>query len=237
MKHTLKLLLAGGSLFVSMMLFTPAQATQYSSAANVESAELAGNKPIPTIVTWIQSAAAENGDVILDHFTVVLVEHDTDEEVGSLEVAPGESSIELNKTNLPGMKVYTHYSVRVDEYYTDGTMSDGFDSDFYTAPPKLKNIRIKNKTLEEDGDMSIMLKWRMPTNLVGDYIYYDYKITYPNKPARLVVEDYAWGADVNSVTISNLPARKLQIRVRARDDSYGSGQWSAWQKFNAPISE
>lgn len=237
MQHTLKILLISGSLLIVMMFITPAHATQYSYSANVESVELSGNKPIPTTVTWVQSAAAENGDVTLDHFTVVLVEYDTDEEVGSIDAAPGETSIELNKINLPGMKVFTHYLVRVDEYYTDDTSSEGYDADFYTAPPKLKNIRVKNKILEDDGDMTITLKWRLPTNLRGEYMYFDYKISYQNKPSSLVVEDAVFDADTNSATISNLPARKLQIRVRARDNNYGTGQWSAWKKFNAPVSE
>lgn len=237
MKQMIKSFIASGVVLALLMVVSPAQADQYTFVANVESAEKTGKKPIPTTITWIQSAAAEDGDVILDHFEVVLVEVDTDEEVGRVTAAVGETSVELNKTNIPDMKVYTYYSVRVDEYYTDDTMSEGYDLKFYTAPPKLKNIRVKNKTLEEDGDVSILLKWRMPTNLAGDYIYYDYKITYPDKPSRLVAEDYDWGRDINSTTISNLPARKLQIKVRARDDNYGSGQWSAWKKFSAPVVE
>lgn len=237
MNCLIKRVIGSGLVLAALVLVSPTQATQYSNVANVENVEKSGKKPIPTTVTWIQSEAAESGDVILDHFEVVLVEYDTEEEVGSVSVAADATAVELNKTNIPNMKVYTHYNVRVDEYYTDDTSSEGFDSSLYTAPPKLKNVRVSNKTLEEDGDMTVVLKWRMPTNLRGDYLYYDYKITYPNDKSNLVVEDYAWGADVNSATISNLPARKLQIQVRARDDSYGSGQWSAWKKFNAPVVE
>ena len=232
----IKSFIASGVLLAVLLAVSPVQA-QYDSAASIESVEKSGKKPIPTTVTWVQSGYAEDGLVTLDHFEVVLVESATDTEIGTVTAAAGETSVELNKTNIPDMKVYTQYSVQVDEYYTNDTMSEGFDETFYTAPPKLKNIRVKNKTLEEDGDMSMLLKWRMPTNLAGDYVYYDYKITYPDKPSRLVAEDYDWGRDINSTTISNLPGRKLQIKVRARDDSHGSGQWSAWKKFSAPVAE
>lgn len=237
MNNSVKALFGSSLLLAIAVWVSPVQATQYSFVANVESAEKSGKKPIPTTITWVQSAAAEDGDVTLDHFEVVLIESDTDTEVGSVTVAAGESSIELNKTNIPDMKVFTKYSVRVDEYYTDDTMSEGYDATFYTAPPKLTKVRVKNKTLEDDGDMTITLKWRMPTNLRDEYVYYDYKITYPGNTDELVVEDYEWGLDVNSTIISNLPARKLQIQVRARTDAHGSGQWSAWKIFNAPISE
>jgi hypothetical protein len=237
MKTLLRSFIASALCAVVIAISQPAQATQYSFAANVENTEQAGKKPIPTLVTWVQSAAAEDGDVMLDHFEVVLIEADTEETVGTVTAAVGATSVTLSKANLPEMKVYTKYNVRVDEYYTDDTMSEGYDATFYTAPPRLKNVRVKDKTLEDDGDMTVTLKWRMPTNLRGDYLYYDYKITYPGNTAELVVEDYTWGADVNSATISNLPARKLQIQVRARDDNYGSGQWSAWKKFNAPVAE
>jgi len=206
---------------------------QYSFVANVVSALRTGSKPIPTEVTWVESEAVEDGDVILDHFEVVL-EDETDVEIGRIEASTSDRSVVLSKTNLPDMKVFTTYQVHVDEYYTDGSSEEGFDYAFSTAPPKLKKVRVKNKTLETDGDVSILLKWRQPVNLKGEYVYYDYKIVKTNTKKSLVYEDYAWG-DINSATIGNLPARKLQIRVRARTDNNGSGQWSAWKKFSAPI--
>lgn len=205
---------------------------QYSFVANVVSAERTGTKPVPTEITWVESTAAEDGDVTLDHFEVVL-EDSTEAEVGRVEVSAEDRSVVLNKENIPDMKVFTTYQVHVDEYYTDDNSEEGFDYTFYTAPPKLKDVRVKNKTLETDGDVSILLKWRQPVNLKGEYVYYDYKVVKANKKASLVYEDYAWG-DINSATITNLPARTLKIKVRARTNNNGNGQWSAWKKFYAP---
>lgn len=212
-------------------------ATQYSMSSNIDSIEAAGSKPIPTTVTWIASEQAENGDKTLDHFVVVVID-DNDAEIASIIVTDtSDRNITLTKDNVEGMKVYSRYIVRVDEYYTDDDSSEGFDDAFYTRPPKLKNVRVKNKTLEEDGDMTVTVKWRQPVNLRDEYVYYDYKVVYPNNNSRLVADDYEWGNEVNSATITDLPARKLKVKVRARDDQYGTGQWSKWKTFNAPISE
>lgn len=223
---------------ITLLSITPsAQAEhsddQYSFVANVVSTELTSTKPIPTEVTWVESEAAEEGTVELDHFAVVL-EDENDLEVGRVEASTDDRSVVLSKANIPDMKVFTSYQVHVDEYYTDDTFEEGFDTTFYTAPPKLKNVRVKNKTLEDDGDVSIVLKWRQPVNLKGEYIYYDYKITKVNKPGKLVYEENGWG-DINSIEIGNLPAQKLQIRVRARTNNNGTGPWSAWKKFSAPV--
>lgn len=207
---------------------------QYSFVANVVSMERTSTKPIPTEITWVESEAAEDGDVILDHFEVVLEENDI--EVDRVTVAATDRSVILSKTNIPDMKSFTTYEVHVDEHYTDAAIEEGFDKTFYTAPPKLKNIRVKNKQFETDGDVSITLKWRQPTNLRGEYVYYDFKITKPDKPGKLVYEDYGWG-DINSIEIGNLPAKKMQIQVRARTDNNGTGRWSDWKKFSAPLAE
>lgn len=212
-------------------------ATQYSTRSNIDSIEAANSKPIPTTVTWIASEQAENGDKTLDHFEVVVID-DTEAELASIDVTDiTDRTITLTKDNVEGMKVFSSYGVRVDEYYTDGDSSEGFDDTFYTRPPKLKNIRVKNKTLEDDGDMTVTVKWRQPVNLRDEYVYYDYKVVYPKNNSRLVADDYEWGNDVNSATISNLPARKLKVKIRARHSQYGTGQWSKWKTFNAPISE
>ncbi|EKD42915.1 MAG: hypothetical protein ACD_72C00534G0004 [uncultured bacterium] len=236
MKYFFRNLTAAGLVLAVLITVNPVNATQYTFAAGIETMEKSGKKPIPTTITWLQSQNAKDGDVIIDHSTVVLVEADTDEEIGSVDVAATATSIELNKTNVPEMKVFTHYEVRVDEYYTDGDSSKGYSSSFYTAPPKLKNLRVKDKTIESDGDMTVTLKWRVPTNLRSEYLYYDYKISRAKDAGALVLEDYTYGSDVNSVEINNLPVRKLQIQVRARKGSDCTGQWSAWKKFNAPTT-
>ena len=69
------------------------------------------------------------------------------------------------------------------------------------------------------------------------YVYYDYKVVYPKNESRKVADTYEWGSNVNSTVISSLPKRKLKVKVRARDDSYGTGQWSNWVTFNAPVTE
>ncbi len=220
-----------------LSVVAPSAATQYSNVSNIDSAEAASSKPVPTTITWIASMQAEDGTKTLDHVVVVLVD-DTDAEIAAITVTDTTArSITLNKDNVPAMKVYSYYTVRVDEYYTDGDSSEGLEDVFYTRPPKLKYLRVKNKTLEEDGDMTVTVKWRQPVNLRDSYIYYDYKVVYPNDNSRLVADDYNWGSDVNSATIADLPARSLKVKVRARDDQYGTGQWSAWKTFNAPEAE
>ncbi|MBI4407712.1 MAG: hypothetical protein HY565_04420 [Candidatus Kerfeldbacteria bacterium] len=225
------------SLLGVLSVVTPSVATQYSQASNIDSTEPASSKPVPTTVTWIASEQAEDGTMTLDHFVVVVMD-DTDAELAALTVTDtSQRSITLTKTNVPDLKVYSAYTVRVDEYYTDDTSSEGFDGTFYTRPPKLKKVRVTDKTFEDDGDMTVTVKWRQPVNLRDSYIYYDYKVVYPNDNSRLVADDYNWGSDVNSATIADLPARSLKVKVRARDDQYGTGQWSAWKKFNAPAAE
>lgn len=231
-----------GTTFVALPLsnavaVTPAD--QYSFSSYVETAEAASSKPIPTTITWTASEQAEDttdGNT-LDHF-VVVVTNDTDSELASITVSDITTrSITLNKDNVPGIKAASRYTVRVDEYYSDDDTSEGFDSTFYTRPPKLKNLRVKDKTLEADGDATVTLKWRQPVNLIDEYVYYDYKVVYPKNESRLVTDGYEWGSDVNSAVISNLPARTLKVKVRARSDSFGTGKWSAWKTFSAPVAE
>lgn len=224
------------SLTPVLAISTPnASSDQYTYSAAIISVEQVGSKPIPTEVTWVESITAEEGtDVTLDHFTVVVLEDD--EEIASIDVTSDQRSLILNKSNVEGMKVYSRYTVRVDEHYTDTSFEEGFEEAFYTAPPKLKNLRVKNKTLV-DGEMTVTLKWRQPTNFGDDYIYYDYKIVRANNDAALVKEDYEWGTDVNSTEITGLPLRKLKVRVRARDDYHGAGPWSSWKTFQSVSAE
>lgn len=220
-----------------LSVVTPSVATQYSFASNIDSTEAASAKPIPTTVTWVVSEQAEDGTMTLDRFVVVVLD-DTSAEIAAITVTDTtKRSITLTKTNVPDLKVYSVYTVRVDEYYTDDTSSEGYDGTFYTRPPKLKKVRVTDKTLEDDGDMTVTVKWRQPVNLRDAYIYYDYKVVYPKNNSRLVADDYNWGSDVNSATITDLPTRTLKVKVRARDDQYGTGQWSAWKKFNALQTE
>lgn len=207
---------------------------QYSTKAHVISVERAGDKPIPTIVTWVQSSDAEDGDeVVLDHFEVVLLEDSI--EIGRVSVDPDAYTLELNKKNIPGMKVYTDYEVQVDEMYMDGTSSEGYDTALLTAPPKLKNVRVANKEIEND-ELTITLKWRQPVNLKGESLYYDYKISNLGEPDQLIDEGSGFG-DIHSIDIYDLPLKSMQIRVRARDNSNGEGQWSAWKKFHSSEAE
>lgn len=211
--------------------------TQYSFSSNIDSAEPASNKPVPTTITWVASEQAEDGSKTLDHFVVVLLD-ESSAELAELTVTDTTArSITLNRENVPDMKVFSRYTVRVDEYYTDGESSEGFDEAFYTRPPKLKNVRVTDKSLDSNNGMSVTVRWRQPVNLRDEYVYYDYKIVRPNNESRLVADDYNWGADVKSATVTGLPARTLKVKVRARHDSYGSGQWSAWKTFNAPVIE
>ena len=220
-----------------LSVVAPSAATQYSNVSNIDSTEAASAKPVPTTVTWIASEQAEDGTKTLDHF-VVVVEDDASAEIAAITVTDTTArSITLTKSNVPDMKVYSTYTVRVDEYYTDEESSEGFDDTFYTRPPKLKKVRVTDKALEDDGDMTVTVKWRQPVNLRDSYLYYDYKVVYPNDESRLVADDYNWGSDINSATIADLPTRSLKVKVRARDDQYGTGQWSAWKKFNAPATE
>lgn len=206
---------------------------QYSNSANIVSVELVGKKPIPTMVTWVQSENAEDGDVVLDHFEVVVLDED-DIEIGRISVASDTYSLELNKKNIPQMKVFSQYKVQVDEVYTDSTISEGYDEYFYTAPPKLKNVRVVDKEIAND-ELNITLKWREPTNLVDESLYYDYKISNVGEPDELILEDDEYSSS-NRIFIYDLPIKSMQIQVRARDNHH-AGQWSAWKKFNAVVAE
>lgn len=220
-----------GGLFFTRGVLADHSSDQYSFVSAITSVERVGKKPIRTKITWLESLAAENGDVTLDHFEVVVLKEDT--EVGRISVALDQRNVEINKKKISGMKVFTLYDVRVDEIYVDGTSSEGFEESLYTGPPKLENLKVVKKEIDDEGDMTITVKWIQPTNVKGEYVYYDYKLANVGEPDEIIDEGYDFG-DLNKITIEDLPAKKMQIRVRVRDSNYGNGQWSSWKVFNAP---
>lgn len=234
-KYMKKIGMIGSSLVLSLGLVGMASAShdsdQYSYAAAVTEVERAGAKAIPTNVTWVESVSAEDGTLILDHFEVILLENST--EVGRASATADVRTITLNKGNIPDMKSFKDYFVRVDEFYTDDTSSEGVTAYLYTAPPKLKDVKVKNKDLDGDGRLSLTVKWDQPTSLRNNNVYYDYKITNKGNASKLVEEGYDWG-DIYKINIDDLPAKTMQIKVRARTDDNGNGQWSKWVEFHSP---
>ncbi|MBI2415690.1 MAG: fibronectin type III domain-containing protein [Candidatus Kerfeldbacteria bacterium] len=228
------------SLLVSLMIVVPTMAVRahdlsFTTSPEVLSTERVGTKPVPTLITWAQSGNADDGTVMVDHFEVV-VEDDNNIEMGRVTVAADQFSVEINKTNLPELKVYERYHVYIVEVHTDATEYEGYDESFYTGVPKLENLRVKNKVSELDGTVSVTLKWRKPTALNGEYVTYEYKVALKKNASSLVKESSDFG-DLNSTDITGLPHKKLRVKVRGTDTNYGTGEWSAWKTFSTPAAD
>ncbi len=226
------------SFVLSALLFTlPLVTPSTENSPEIGTAERVGKKPIPTLVTWTQSDKADTGEVTVDHFEV-LVTDSSGVELARVEVPAGTFSVELNKTTVPDLKVYSRYVIEIFEVRTDGTEEDSFTEDFHTGPPKLKNIRVTDKANEFDGSVSAVLRWRQPTTLKGNYLTYEYKVALKKNKKNLVLDDSEYG-DMKSLALKDLPHKRLQVKVRAVGSSstYGTGQWSAWKEFNTPPAD
>lgn len=216
---------------VSVNAATPA----FTNQPAISSAEREGNRPLPVQISWESSGRVADGDEVLDHYNVV-IKNNSGSEICSLEINPDEVGVVITKTLCGSLyKVYKKYTVYLSEVRVGDEETNASSKKFYTGPPKLRNVRMRNKELQSDGTVNATIKWRKPTALNGVSIKYAYKISRRNNKTSLIKSDYQYG-DINSIDVTGLPQRKMRIKVRAEGSStsYGNGRWSDVKFFNVP---
>ena len=232
MKLFIKTILAASALLL-IPVFS-AQAA-FTNQPNITDATRVGKNPLPTLIEWELSVRATDGTVTNDKITLELTEDSAaGVSIGTIDLPADATSATVTNDLFPKLKTHARYGITVTEVRDDGEEKSDTDR-FYTGPPKLKKVRVKNKVAETNGTVSATLKWRKPTSVNGENVRYVYKIARKKNKKSLIKEGSSSG-DINSISLVGLPHRKMRVKVRIEDSSstYGIGKWSAWKVFNVP---
>lgn len=190
------------------------------------------SKATPRTVSWTESRNADRGTVTNDHIALK-VSTRSGQLLCSFELLPSVTEFTVNKTNCKSDKytAYNRYTVSVTEVRNDNSSSDAITEDFVTGPPRLKRLRVKNRTLTSVDTVNVNLKWKQRALLEGVTEKYDYEIVRTNKPS-ITVKDGSKTMEGNKIRVKDLPKRNLKFRVRVASTEFGTGRWSKWKKFS-----
>lgn len=206
--------------------FSLTQPRQVWALINQPTVQAEGTGTRTASVLWdVPTEAGTGGDKTVASWELGIADNFSFSNVTTLTYGADTLAASLTKDN--GIKSLTQYYVRVRAVYTDATDSNYGTTYFYSGIPKIKNLRVADKTAT-----AATLKWGK-TVRHGNELQYDVKLY---RKSNLVLDDSVFG--LNHLAVTDLrPGKKYYFKVRGRQDTkYGIGKWSAKKYFTTLAS-